>query len=409
MKELLILGAGTGGSLIANKLSRALPEGWRITVVDQNDRHIYQPGLLFLPFGDLRPDELVRSRKRLLDPSIRLVLSPIDRVDPDAKTVALADGTQLTWDLLVVATGAELRPDQTEGLTGRFWRTDVHEFYSLEGATALARRLDGFRGGKLVVNLVDMPIKCPVAPLEFTFLVDAWLQKRGLRDKTELVYVTPLDGAFTKPVASRTLGGMLADRDIACVSNFALAEVDADERIARSFDGREQDFDLMVTVPLHGGSAPIRTSGLGDDLGFLPTDKHTLQCRSHDHIFALGDATDLPVSKAGSVAHFQGDVLLDNLLRHIDGRPLWPGFDGHVNCFIETGHDKAMLIDFNYDTEPLPGSFPLPGLGPFSLLAESEINHLGKLAFKWMYWNILVKGEDLPMDHRMQMHGKRSA
>ncbi|MCO4746781.1 MAG: NAD(P)/FAD-dependent oxidoreductase [Proteobacteria bacterium] len=408
MKELLVLGAGTGGSLMANKMARMLPADWRVTVVDQDDKHIYQPGLLFVPFGDLRPDELVRPRMNLISSDVRRIIQPIDRIDPEAKTVALGDGTKLTWDILVVATGAQIRPDQTTGMTGQFWRKDLHEFYSLEGSTALAQRLERFEGGRLVVNLADMPIKCPVAPLEFTFLADAWLKKQGLRDKTELVFVTPLDGAFTKPTAARALGGMLENRNISAVTNFALSDIDADRRVARSYDGREVDFDLMVTVPLHGGATPIRASGLGDDLGFLPTHKHTLQSRDYPHIFALGDATDLPISKAGAVAHFQGDVLPDNILRYIDGRPLWPGYDGHANCFIETGHNKAMLIDFNYDTEPLPGRFPLPGIGPFSLLAESEINHLGKLAFKWAYWNVLVKGDELPLDHRMLMYGKRS-
>ncbi|TNE91174.1 MAG: NAD(P)/FAD-dependent oxidoreductase [Deltaproteobacteria bacterium] len=409
MKELLILGAGTGGSLIANKLVRSLPDGWRVTVVDRDDKHIYQPGLLFLPFGDLRPEDLVRPRRKLLDPSVRVVLAGIDRIDPENKVVALDDGTQLTWDLLIVSTGTRVRPDQTPGMTGRYWRQDVHEFYTLEGATALAHRLEGFTGGRLVVDVADMPIKCPVAPLEFAFLADAYLQKRGLRDKTELVFVTPLDGAFTKPVASRALGGMLEQRGIHTVTNFSLSDVLEDEKAIQSYDGRKVDFDLLVSVPLHGGSSAVHDSGIGDDMGFLPTDKHTLQSRDYDHIFAIGDATDLPISKAGAVAHFQGDVLHDNVMRWIEERPLWAGYDGHANCFIETGHGKAMLIDFNYETEPLPGKFPLPGIGPFTLLAESELNHWGKLAFKWAYWNVLVRGDDLPMDHRMLMYGKRSA
>ena len=269
--------------------------------------------------------------------------------------------------------------------------------------------MDGWRGGRLVVNLVDMPIKCPVAPLEFAFLAESWLRKKGLRDKTELVFATPLDGTFTKPIAAASLGGMLERRGIEQVSHFAVESVADEARVVRSYDGRELDFDLLVTVPLHAGAAPIRASGLGDDLGFVPTHKHTLQSDAHEHIFVIGDATNLPSSKAGAVAHFQGDVLPGNLLRHIAGRPLLPEFDGHTNCFIETGDGQAMLIDFNYTTEPLPGRFPLPGVGPFSLLEESRINHLGKLAFETIYWNAIVRGEELPLHHRMQMHGKRSA
>lgn len=409
MKELLILGAGTAGTMMANKLVRVLPEDWRVTIVDRDDVHVYQPGLLFLPFGTLRPDEIVKPRMRLLEPGVRTVLGDIDRIDPDARVVALEGGEKLSYDLLILATGSHVYPDETPGLTGKHWRRDAFDFYTLDGATALAQRLDGWTGGRLVVNIVDMPIKCPVAPLEFAFLADAFLTERGLRDKTELVYVTPLDGPFTKPVASKKLGGMFTERNIQAENLFNAAEVDADDKVLRSYDGREVDFDLLVSVPLHGGAAPIKASGLGDAMGWVPTDKHTLLAKAHDNIFVLGDATDLPASKAGAVAHFQGDVLLVNVLRWIAERPLLPEFDGHANCFIETGFGKAMLIDFNYETEPLPGKFPLPGVGPFTLLGESAFNHWGKLAFKWVYWNLLVKGEELPLDHRMLMYGKRSA
>jgi sulfide:quinone oxidoreductase len=406
MKELLILGAGTAGTMMANKLTRALPEGWRVTVVDRDDRHVYQPGLLLMPFGTYTPHELVRKRGRLLHPDVRYVVAEIDRIDPDAKTVALKDAGRLSYDLLVIATGSHLHPEKTEGMLGRRWRDSVFDFYSLEGSTALRNKLAGFSGGRLVVNLVDMPIKCPVAPLEFAFLADAFLTERGVRDKTEIVYVTPLDGAFTKPVASRVLGGMFEERNVRVVTEFAASAIDNDAGTLQSYGGQEEPFDLLVTVPLHGGSPAIVDSGLGDEIGFVPTDKHTLLAREHTDIFVLGDATDLPSSKAGAVAHFQGDVLLPNILRYIEEQPLLPSFDGHANCFIETGHGKAMLIDFNYETEPLPGRYPLPGIGPFTLLEESHANHLGKLAFKWVYWNVLVKGDELPMEAHMSMAGK---
>jgi len=406
MNDLLILGGGTAGSMMANKLARALPAGWRVTVVDRDDQHIYQPGLLFLPFGDIEEGKLVRPRGQLLDPSVRYVVSPVDRIDPDARKVALDDGTVLPYDLLVIATGTKIRPDLTEGMTGRRWRDDVFDFYSLSGASALARRLDRWEGGRMLVNVVDMPIKCPVAPLEFAFLADAFLRKRGLREATELVYVTPLSGAFTKPVASAAMGQMMEERGIGVVTEFNASAVDNDAGTLTSYAGDAEPFDLLVTVPLHGGADAIAHSGLGDEAGFVPTDKHTLQSLAHPDIFVLGDATNLPASKAGAVAHFQGDVLLPNLLRYIAGRPLLADYDGHTNCFVETGNGKAMLLDFNYETEPLRGRFPLPGIGPFSLLEESHVNHLGKLAFEWVYWNMLVKGEDLPLDHHMLMAGK---
>jgi sulfide:quinone oxidoreductase len=294
-------------------------------------------------------------------------------------------------------------------MTGALWRKDVFDFYTLEGASALRRRLDGFAGGRLVVDVVDMPIKCPVAPLEFAFLVDAFLEERGLRARTDIVYATPLDGAFTKPRASAAFGSMLEQRNIAVAANFVASAVDNDRHVLRAYDGRELPFDLLVAVPLHGGAEAIGRSGLGDEMGFVPADLHTLASKASDDIFVLGDATDLPSSKAGAVAHFQGEVLAENILRYIDGRELLPAFDGHANCFIETGHGKAMMIDFNYETEPLPGRFPLPALGPFTLLEESHVNHWGKVAFLWMYWNVLVRGHELPLDHRMLMAGKRMA
>jgi len=414
MRQIIILGAGTAGSLMANKLRRALPaDTWAITVLDRDDRHIYQPGLLFVPFGDMDPARLVRARATTMPEGVTLRLGGIETIDPETKAVRLNDGTTLSWDILIVATGTRLVPEETPGLTGPGWYAhagpvpaSMFDFYSLEGATALRGALEKLEAGRLVVNFIDVPIKCPVAPLEFAFLADAFLTKKGRRSSVEIVFATPLDGAFTKPKASLLLGEMMDERGIRVEPNFAIAEVDGQNRTLTSYDGRTLDFSLFVTVPLHAGAEIIATSGLGDSQGFVPTDKHTLQSTKFPHVFALGDGTNLPTSKAGSVAHFQGDVLVRNIERFIRGEALGADFDGHANCFIETGFDKAMLIDFNYDTEPLPGRYPLPGIGPFTLLEESRMNHIGKLGFEWVYWNMLVAGHDLPIDHRMVMAGK---
>jgi len=409
VKRILILGAGTAGTTMANRLARALPTGWEIVVLDRDDNHVYQPGLLFLPFGQYREDELVRPRSRLVDRRVQLRFAEIDRVVPDAQTVYLVGGEALRYDFLIIATGSRVLPEATPGLTGPGWRETAFDFYTLDGARALRGALERFRGGRVVINIVELPIKCPVAPLEFAFLADAYFTQRGLRDKVELVYATPLEGAFTKPVASAHLGAMFGQRGISVLGDFALAEVDGARRTLTAYDGRTTDYDLLVTIPAHGGAEAISRSQLGDASGWVPTHKHTLAALGRADVFALGDATDLPASKAGAVAHFQADVLIDNVLRAIDGRPLEPAFDGHANCFIETGHGKAMLIDFNYETEPLPGKFPLPGLGPFTLLGESEANHWGKLAFKWVYWNLLLAGKELPLEHRMSRAGKQVA
>jgi sulfide:quinone oxidoreductase len=409
MKNIVILGAGTAGTMMANKLVRALPEeGWRVTVVDRDDTHVYQPGLLFLPFGAYREDEIQKPRRGLFDRRVDVRLSGIERVVPDARRVVLANGESVTYDLLIIATGSRIVPEQTPGLTGPGWMESAFDFYSLEGARALRDKLADFEGGRVVVNVVEMPIKCPVAPLEFLFLAEAFFAQRGLTGKVELVYATPLEGAFTKPRASALLGDLLTRRGISVLGDFNASEVDGDKRVIKAYDGREVPYDLLVTVPLHAGAEVISRSQLGDGGGWVPTDKHTLRAEQHHNIFVIGDATNLPSSKAGAVAHFQGDVLFENVMRFIEGREPLPGFDGHANCFIETGHGKAMLIDFNYETEPLPGRFPIPGVGPFTLLEESHVNHWGKLAFKWLYWNVLLEGKELPMDHRMLMAGKWS-
>jgi sulfide:quinone oxidoreductase len=395
--RIVILGAGTGGTLTANRLRRVYGDGVEIVVVDRDDRHVYQPGLLFVPFGLAQADGIVRPRSAQLHDGIEFRLSEVDRVDTAANEVHLADGSVLPYDVLVISTGARLLPGETEGLTGPGWRERIFDFYSLDGAVALQDALRRFDAGRLVVNPVEMPIKCPVAPLEFCFLADWYLRRRGVRDDVELTYVTSLDAAFTKPVAAAQLEGLLADKDIRLESEFATGSVDGAEGRLVSWDEREVPFDLLVTIPLHGGAEFVgRSPGLGDELDFIPTDPHTLQAKAAPNVFAIGDATNVPTSKAGSVTHFEGETLIRNIRHHLAGEPLEGSFDGHANCFIETGFHKALLIDFDYDAEPLPGRFPEPHVGPLPLLKQSRLNHLAKLMFQWIYWHVLLPGHEIP-------------
>jgi sulfide:quinone oxidoreductase len=406
--RIVILGGGTGGTMMANRLRRRLGEDEAtIAVVDKDDRHVYQPGLLFVPFGLADADEIVRPRHRQLRGGIGFHQPEVDHVALADDRVLLSDGTTLPYDVLVVATGVTLQPEETEGLTGPGWRERMFTFYDIAGAEELARALDGFDGGRVVVNLVDMPIKCPVAPLEFAFLADSYFTERGIRDRVDLVYVTPLDGAFTKPIASERLAGLLAEKKIELVTEFAVGEADGEGGRLVSWDEREVPFDLLVTVPLHGGPPYVeRSEGLGDELGFVPTDPRTLQSLAHPNVFALGDATNVPISKAGSVTHFEGEALTENVVRFLAGQELSASYDGHANCFIETGFGKALLIDFNYETEPLPGRFPT-AVGPLPLLKESRLNHLGKLMFQWLYWHALLPGRDIPgISPEMSTSGK---
>ncbi|MCC6900838.1 MAG: NAD(P)/FAD-dependent oxidoreductase [Polyangiaceae bacterium] len=405
MKHLLILGAGTAGTMVANRMVKKLSlEEWDVTVVDPDTTHLYQPGLLFLPFGNHEESELVRARGTTLDDRVRWVQRPVLEIDGQARSVQLEGGDRLPFDLLVIASGSRIRPDLTEGLLGDAWQRSVFDFYTLDGAVKLRDALAKFRGGRVVINLVELPIKCPVAPLEFAFLADEFFKRQGIRDEVELTYVTPLDGAFTKPIASKRLGHLLQEKNVKVETEFAVGSVTDHEIV--SFDERRVPFDLLVTIPTHTGAAFVERSGLGNELAFVPTDKHSLAAKGLENVFVVGDATDVPASKAGSVAHFEAETLIENLERAASGRELVSTFDGHANCFVETGNGKALLIDFNYDVEPLPGKYPLPGLGPFSLLEESKLNHQGKLAFRWIYWNGLLPGKPIPVPAHLSLAGK---
>ncbi len=408
MKKLLILGGGTAGTIMANKLNKALDkEEWDITIVDREKTHHYQPGYLFIPFGIYNKQDVEKPKANFFPPGVNVIFSDIEQIEADKNKVILDGGRVLPYDYLVVATGTQSRPDETPGLTGPNWYKNIFDFYTLEGALALKQHLKSWEGGKLVVAITEIPFKCPVAPLEFVFLAEAFFSEKGIRDKVDITLVTPLPGAFTKPLATKMLSQLLVEKNIKVVTDFYIEKVDNEKNTLVSYDEQEVPFDLLTIVPMNMGSEMISRSGLGDDMNYIPTDKHTLQSKAYQNMFVLGDAADLPTSKAGSVAHFSADIVYENLLSAIEGRPLTASFDGHANCYIETGYGKGALIDFNYDTEPLPGTFPLPGIGPFDLLKNTSINHYGKIMFRWMYWHILLKGKELPVESEMTMAGKR--
>lgn len=408
MKIFLILGAGTGGTMVANKMAHILdPEEWRIIIIDREETHYYQPGFLFIPFGIYTPNDVVKPKRDFIPRNVEMILSDIEIIEPDENRVRLTrDNRVINYDYLVVATGSHLQPEETEGLVDGGWHKNIFDFYTLEGATALSRFLKFWKGGRLVLNIAEMPIKCPVAPLEFLFLADWFFHERGIRENVELVLATPLPGAFTKPRASTILGDLLEEKNILLEADYNIGEVDSSRNVIRSFDERELDYDLLVTIPTNMGSEVIERSNMGDELNFVPTDRHTLQSQNWENVWVIGDAGNTPTSKAGSVAHFMLDVMVENIQRHMEGLEPHPKFDGHANCYIESGFEKGILIDFNYDVEPLPGKFPLPGFGPFSLLKESAANHWGKMAFRWIYWNILLKGGEMPFESQMTMAGK---
>ncbi|MHB8337628.1 MAG: type III sulfide quinone reductase, selenoprotein subtype [Ignavibacteriaceae bacterium] len=408
MKKLLILGAGTAGTMMLNKLYNALDKNeWQITIVDQHETHYYQPGFLFIPFGIYSRNDVIKPKRDFFPSGVNAIIAQIDKVEPENNRVLLNNNQVLSYDLLLIATGSRISPEETEGMKDKLWHKNIFDFYTIEGACALKNFFKHWEGGKLVLNITEMPIKCPVAPLEFVFLADSYFTEKGIRDKVDIHFVTPLPGAFTKPKASAILGDFLDKKNIKLTTDFSIGRVDNDAKKIISWDEQEVPFDVLVTIPTNKGDDYIKRSGMGDELNFIPTDKHSLRSEKYENIFVIGDTTNLPSSKAGSVAHFQSEILFENMLSFMEGREPKEKFDGHANCFIESGFGKGILIDFNYETEPLPGKFPLPGIGPFSLLEETKMNHYGKVMFRWMYWNFLVKGLELPIESNMSMAGKR--
>ena len=408
--KIIILGGGTAGTIMANKLRKALDRSeWDITVIDKNKTHYYQPGFLFIPFGIYNKQDVIKPKGDFFPAGVKVLYENIDKIACDKNQVLLENGQVLTYDYLIIATGTQVVPEETPGMKDKLWYKSIFDFYTIEGAVALQKFFKSWEGGKLVMAITEMPYKCPVAPIEFVCLAEEYFAKKGMRDKVDITYVTPLPGAFTKPVATKMLSELMNEKNINIVPDFYIERIDNDRKVLVSYDEQEVPFDALTIVPVNMGDPMIERSGIGDDLNFVPTNKHTLQSEAYENIFVLGDAANLPTSKAGSVAHFASEILFENIMNHIEGRPMNAHFDGHANCYIETGYGKGALIDFNYDTEPLPGTFPLPGIGPFGLLKNTKMNHYGKIIFRWMYWHILLRGKEMPIEADMNMAGKNSA
>ncbi|MGA8573682.1 MAG: FAD/NAD(P)-binding oxidoreductase [Desulfobaccales bacterium] len=405
MKNLVVLGYGAGGTMVATKLREKLEESeWKITVIDRDWQHHYQPGWLFIPFGIYTQEECVKPKLDFVLKGIDFVLDEVTNIDPVKKRIKTKKG-HYDYDWLVVATGCRIMPGEVEGMI-EGWRGDIQDYYTPEGAVALHKKWKYFKKGRIVLNIAEMPIKCPVAPLEFIFMADWFFTVNGVRKDIELELVTPLSGAFTKPMASAALTKLCEEKNIKITPNFDIAEVNASAKIITSAKGDEVNYDLLVAIPPNFGAQVIIDSEIGDPMGYIDTDNGTLKAKKYENMYVVGDATNVPTSKAGAVAHYESDIIVMNLIRELDGQEPLPEFDGHSTCFIVTGYEKASLIDFNYKVEPLPGKYPFPGLGPFTLLGESYVNYWGKMMFKWVYFNMMLKGKELPLEPQMFMAGK---
>ena len=403
-KKIVVLGAGTGGTIISNNLRRHLPEDWEITVIDRDDRHIYQPGMLFVPFGLQKPKTLVRSRTKYIISGVNFVIDEITHIDPEAKKVKTKNHT-FFYDFLVISTGCRIAPEENDGLMDA-WGKNAFSFYTVEADEVLCKRLKEIDGGKVVMNIAELPFKCPVAPIEFVFLADWYFTKRGIRNKVDIELVTPLSGAFTKPKASAVFIESAKSKNIKITTNYELNAVNGKEKYIESVQGDKIKFDTLVIVPSTIGDEVITNSGMDDGIGYVPTHHNTLKALKHDGIYVIGDATNVPTSKAGSVAHYEADVVVFNIMSEIHGVKPEEIYDGHSTCFIVYSKGTSSLIDFNYKIEPLHGKFPAPKLGPFTLLKETKMNWQGKLGFEWLYWNVLLAGRHLGAPPTLVMAGK---
>ncbi|MGA8570941.1 MAG: FAD-dependent oxidoreductase [Desulfobaccales bacterium] len=329
MKKLLILGSGTGGTIIASKMRRILSESeWEITVIDRDWQHHYQPGWLFIPFGIYTPEDCVKPKIKFIPPGVNFVLDDITMIDPVKKHVTTKGGSY-DYDWLVVATGCGIVPEEVEGMSEGMGQ-DIHNFYSRDGAIALAEQMKYFEKGRVVINIAELPFKCPVAPLEFAFMADWFFTTHGVRDHIEIELVTPLSAAFTKPVAAAVLGNICKEKNIKVTPNFQIAQVDRDKKVIKSYGDEEVPYDLLVAIPPNFGAQCIIESGMGDPMGYMDTDHNTLKAKAYENVFVIGDAANVPTSKAGAVAHYEADTIVENLVREIDGKPALPSYDGHA-------------------------------------------------------------------------------
>jgi sulfide:quinone oxidoreductase len=372
--RIVVLGGGVGGTLTANLLARQLGRDARVTVVDPTGMHVYQPGFLYAALGKANGRWLARDERTLLRDDVDLVVEAATLVQPGQGLVRLAHGGSLAWDYLVLASGARLVPDQVTGLV-----EGAHEFYSLEGALRLREALRRFKGGRILVGVAGIPYKCPPAPVEFALMLDQYLRKRGVREASQVTLLSPLSRAFTIESASKLVQPIMQRRGIGLETFFNVESVDPSAATVSSLEGDKAAYDLLVLVPPHAGQAVIVASGLGDAGGWVPTDRATLQHQQHERIFALGDATDLPISKSGSTAHFEAPVVASRIASLVRGTAPRTAYGGRVMCFLETGDGRATALRFDYEHPPVP---PAP----------SRRWHAAKWAFNRLYWATVPSG-----------------
>jgi sulfide:quinone oxidoreductase len=372
--RIVVLGGGVGGTLVANLLDRTLGRDAQVTVVDPTGMHVYQPGFLYVALGQANGRWLSRDERGLLRPAVDLAVEGATSIDPSAGIVQLSHGTALSYDYLVLAPGARLVPERVPGML-----EGAHHFYSLDGALRLREAVRGFRGGRILVGVAGIPYKCPPAPVEYILLLEEYLRHSGIRRRSELTLLSPLSRAFTVEPASKLVQPIMERRGIGLQTFFNVESVDPAAHMVESLEGEKAEYDLLVLVPPHRGQQVVEDSGLGDAGGWIPTDRRTLQVEGQDRMFALGDATNLPISKSGSTAHFEAPVVASRISSLVRGAAPKTNYGGRVMCFLETGGRRATALRFDYEHPPVP---PAP----------SMLWHSAKWMFNRLYWVTVPQG-----------------
>ncbi|WP_135667557.1 NAD(P)/FAD-dependent oxidoreductase [Halorhabdus rudnickae] len=370
-EEIVVVGGGTGGTVLANRLAERLGSAIdagdaRVTVINDGEDQQYKPAYLYVPFGKKTVEEARRPLSDLLDRRVDLRVDRVTGIDTDGKSVALEDGGELGYDHLVMATGANLAPEEVPGLA-----EGGHHFYGPAGAEALRDELADFEEGHLVLSVIGVPHMCPAAPLEFVFMADDWLRRRGLREDVEITYTYPIQRAHGLQSVADWATPKLAERDINVETFFNAETVDPDERVLETMEGNELEYDLLVAIPPHTASELVSESGLGDT--WIDVDRATLEAEHADDVYAIGDVADVPTSKAGSVAHYEAGVVADRIASRVRGETPTSAYEGKTVCFIETGMDEATFVEFAYGDEP-------------TMREPSKPVHWAKLGYNESYW-----------------------
>ncbi|MBI2891485.1 MAG: NAD(P)/FAD-dependent oxidoreductase [Nitrospirae bacterium] len=354
-QTVLILGAGVGGLVAANEVRKRLPRENRVVVVDRESSYLFAPSLLWLMTGARTPEKISRPLSRLGRKGIEVVVGEIESLDP-ARRTATVGGRLLSGDFLIVALGAELAPELVPGLTAA-----GHNFYTLPGATTLRDALASFTGGRLVILTAGQPYKCPAAPYEAAMLIEAYCRKRRIRERTQLdLYAAePAPMGVAGPEISRAVRQMVEAKGITYHPEHQMSEVDTASRKLRFKNGAEVPFDLLAYVPPHRAPRVIREAGLAAEGKYVDVDRNSMATR-FDRVFAIGDVTGIPLKmgkplpKAGVFAHTQAEAVACNIALAITGKGRSASFDGHGECFIETGDGKAGYGAGNFYAEPAP-------------------------------------------------------